>query len=79
MPKTEEIVSEEKEGKVIPFDRKTVKEEVEIEAKESTEIKDDIIELIKSELRKQRIKTIDYTKIEQVKKDIEIYKKEGVA
>ena len=38
------------------------------QAKESTEISDEIIELIKSELRKQRFKYLDYTKIDQVKK-----------
>ena len=38
------------------------------QAKESTEIPNDIIELIKTELRKQIIKILDYTKIEQVKK-----------
>ena len=38
------------------------------QAKESTEIPDDIIEIIKSELRKQRLKYLDYTKIDQVKK-----------
>ena len=38
------------------------------QAKESTEISDEIIELIKSELRKQRFKYLDYTKIDQVQK-----------
>lgn len=38
------------------------------QAKESTEIPDEIIELIKYELRKQRFKSLDYTKIDQVKK-----------
>ena len=37
------------------------------QAKESTEIPDDIIEIIKSELKKNRIKTIDYTQISTVK------------
>ncbi len=38
------------------------------QAKESTEISDEIIELIKSELRKQRFKHLDYTHIDKVKK-----------
>jgi len=38
------------------------------QAKESTEIPDEIIELIKNELRKQRFKKLDYTQIESVKR-----------
>lgn len=38
------------------------------QAKESYEISPNIIELIKSEIKKQRIKNLDYTKIDQVKK-----------
>ena len=38
------------------------------QAKESTEISDEIIEIIKSELRKHRFKYLDYTQIDKVKK-----------
>lgn len=38
------------------------------QAKESTEIHDDVIEKVKAELRKQRVKSLDYTKIDKIKK-----------
>jgi hypothetical protein len=37
------------------------------QAKESTEIPEDIIEIIKGELKKNRMKTLDYSQISQVK------------
>ena len=38
------------------------------QAKETIEISNDLIELIKSELKKQRVKFIDYTQIDKIKK-----------